>query len=74
MKTTDSILTILSRDNATIGALADQLQQPARVITAFCADLELAGLATSFRLVPEIVAWQLTEAGRQAAASLTPAT
>ena len=70
MKTSHTILTLLGGFDASTGVLADDLRQPAKVVEAFCRDLEIDGLVTSHSIKDAIRIWRITEAGREVVNSL----
>lgn len=76
MTTSDSILVLLSTDQATTDSIADSLRQPGIVIAAFCCDLETAGLVTSHALGNpdagrKLATWRITESGKARVEQIT---
>lgn len=75
MTTSDSILQLLSADQATTEAIADTLRLPPIVIAAFLCDLETAGLVASAPLGNpdtgrKLATWRITESGKDRAESI----
>ena len=65
MKTSHTILNLLAKFQATTSVLAEELRQPARVVDAFCKDLEIDGLCERTTINGAVTVWRITDAGRE---------
>ena len=70
MKTSHTILLSLTKFQATTDVIAEDLRQPAKVVEAFCQDLELDGLIERAKINGTITVWRITENGQILAGEL----
>lgn len=64
MTTTDTILLILDKYQATTAVIAAELHQPASVLQAFLEEAADQGLIQDQPIAGALTCWQITEAGR----------
>lgn len=70
MTTPDQILLDLLTTDATADALAERIRVPMLAIKAMCKRHEIDGLVTSKPIKDDLIAWRITDAGREVAAAL----
>ena len=70
MTTPDQILVDLLSGQSTADALAERIRVPMLAIKAMCRRHEIDGLVTSKPIKDDLIAWRITDAGRDVAAAL----